>query len=310
MRSDASARNVGNWLLNFLSNGELTINDKIQETGKYTVHVGQQVRVIDLPIDAGIGQDLYQNKHGYGDSARLSDDLGSSCQKYYGSPLRAFLTAFCGSNPSEKMQHVALICERAQKFVDKNSPEGASGQVRRVCRKFALIASAGEFAIECGILPYEKEDVWKAAEQWFEIWLSQRDSIGDLEIHKVLKRVQDHFAVESEQRYVPICFAKTDMRNRKAGYSWDHSSGSKRYLMLSAAAHEILRGINRKVILDELRKRGWIELKDDGTIRETKSIDGANYRGYIFIPSAWEEKVDQESTVSVEVLSLDQDNIF
>jgi len=310
MRSDASARNVGNWLLNFLSNGELTINDKIQETGKYTVHVGQQVRVIDLPIDAGIGQDLYQNKHGYGDSARLSDDLGNSCQKYYGSPLRAFLAAFCGSNPSEKMQHVDLICEKAQKFADKNSPEGASGQVRRVCRKFALIASAGEFAIECGILPYEKEDVWKAAEQWFEIWLSQRDSIGDLEIHKVLKKIQDHFAVESEQRYVPICFAKTDMRNRKAGYSWDDISGSKRYLMLSAAANEILRGINRKVILEELRKRGWIELKDDGTIRETKSIDGANYRGYIFIPKAWEEKVDQESTLSVEVLSLDQDNIF
>jgi putative DNA primase/helicase len=179
-----------------------------------------------------------------------------------------------------------------------------------VCRKFALIASAGEFAIECGILPYEKEDVWKAAEQWFEIWLSQRDSIGDLEIHKVLKRIQDHFAVESEQRYVPICFAKTDARIRKAGYSWDHSSGSKRYLMLSAAAHEILRGINRQVILDELRKRGWIELKDDGNIRDTKSIDGTNHRGYIFIPKAWEEKVDQESTLSVEVLSLDQDNIF
>ena len=310
MKSDASARNIGNWLLNFLSTGELTINDKIQETGKYTVHVGQQVRVIDLPIDAGIGQDLYQNKHGYDDGARLSDDLGNSCQKYYGSPLRAFLTAFCGSNPSEKMQNVALICEKAQKFVDKNSPEGASGQVRRVCRKFALIASAGEFAIGCGIFPYEKEDVWKSAAHWFKIWLSQRDCIWDLETYKGLRIIQDHFELESEQRYVPICYAKTDTRMRKAGYSWEDSSGGKRYLMLSAVANEILRGVNRKALLDELSKRGWIELKDDGTIRETKSIDGTNYRGLIFKPSAWEEKVDQESTLSVEALSLDRDDFY
>lgn len=144
--------------------------------------------------------------------------------------------------------------------------------------------------------------------QWFKIWLSQRDCIGDLEINIVLRRIQDHFAVEAEQRYVPICFAKTDMRIRKAGYSWDDSSGGKRYLILPAVANEIFRGVNRKALLDELTKRGWIELKDDGTVRETKSINGANYRGYIFIPKAWEGKVDQESTFSIEALSLDQDD--
>jgi hypothetical protein len=173
-----------------------------------------------------------------------------------------------------------------------------------------LIASAGEFAIDCGIFPYEKEEVWKSAAQWFKIWLSQRDCIGDLEVYKVLRRIQDHFALESEQRYVPINFAKTDTRMRKAGYSWDDSSGGKRYLMLSAVFNEILRGVNRKPVLEELSKRRWIELKDDGTIRETKSIDGTNCRGLIFDPSAWEEKVDQESTLSVEALPLDRDDFF
>jgi len=179
-----------------------------------------------------------------------------------------------------------------------------------VCRKFAVIASAGEFAIDCGIFPYEKNEVWNSAEHWFKIWLNQRDSIGDLEIYKVLRRIQDHFAVESEQRYVPICYAKTDTRMRKAGYSWDDSSGGKRYLMLCAVANEIFRGVNRKALLDKLSNLGWIELKDDGTIRETKSIDGSNYRGYIFIPKAWEEKVDQESTLIVEASSLDLDDLF
>ena len=81
-------------------------------------------------------------------------------------------------------------------------------------------------------------------------------------------------------------------------------------MMLPAVFNEMLRGVNRKPVLDELIKRRWIELKDDGTIRETKSIDGTNYRGLIFIPSAWEEKVPQEQAVSVETLPLDLDDLF
>ncbi len=40
--------------------------------------------------------------------------------------------------------------------------------------------------------------------KWFKIWLDQRRCVGDREIFKVLKRVQDRFAIESESRYVPI----------------------------------------------------------------------------------------------------------
>jgi uncharacterized protein (DUF927 family) len=295
MKADASARKIGKWLLNFLSNGELTINDKIQETGKFTSHVGQEVRVIDLPINAGIGQDLYENKHGYDNGARLSDDLVSNCMKYYGTPLRAFLAAFCGSSIEEKRRNIELINEKAQKFVQENCPEGASGQVRRVARKFGLIASAGEFAHECGILPYRNGDARRAAEKWFKIWLDQRNCIGDREIAKVLKRVRDHFALESESRYVPIEDADKDSRFKKVGFSWrDKVSGRKRFLMLSAAAGEILRGSNRIVVLDAMNKLGWLEQQEDGSIRETKSIKGTNHRGYIFIPEAWEAKVETD----------------
>ncbi|MCB5271564.1 MAG: hypothetical protein LHW56_06940, partial [Candidatus Cloacimonetes bacterium] len=267
----------------------------IQETGKFTSHVGQEVRVIDLPINAGIGQDLYENKHGYDNGARLSDDLVSNCMKYYGTPLRAFLGAFCGSSIEEKQRNIELIIEKAQKFVQENCPEGASGQVRRVARKFGLIASAGEFAHEGGILPYRNGDARRAAEKWFKIWLDQRNCIGDREIAKVLKRVRDHFALESESRYVPIEDADKDSRFKKVGFSWiDKVSGRKRFLMLSAAAGEILRGSNRIVALDAMNKLGWLEQQEDGSIRETKSIKGTNHRGYIFIPEAWEAKVETD----------------
>ena len=173
-----------------------------------------------------------------------------------------------------------------------------------------MIASAGEFAHECGILPYRNGDARRAAEKWFKIWLQQRNCIGDREIAKVLKRVQDHFAVESENRYVSVENALTDPRPKKAGYSWKDSCGNMQYLMLPAVADEILKGINRKVVLDEMNKLGWLDRKKDGSIRETKSINGNNVRGFIFIPKAWEANEGLKPNLRAEVVSSSQLNPF
>ena len=94
---------------------------------------------------------------------------------------------------------------------------------------------------------------------------------------------------------MPIEDADKDSRFKKVGFSWrDKVSGRKRFLMLSAAAGEILRGSNRIVVLDAMNKLGWLEQQEDGSIRETKSIKGTNHRGYIFIPEAWEAKVETD----------------
>ena len=63
MRADASLRDPLTWRLNFLSTGELTINDKIEESGKQRAMAGQAVRIIDLPIDGGTGENMFANLH-------------------------------------------------------------------------------------------------------------------------------------------------------------------------------------------------------------------------------------------------------
>ena len=149
-----------------------------------------------------------------------------------------------------------------------------------------------EFAHQHGILPYGKGEAWSAAGKWFKIWLTERDSIGDLEIAKGLRKIQAHFAVESESRYVPVENALTDTRAKKAGYSWKDSCGNMRYLMLPAVADEILKGINRKVILDEMNKLGWLDRKKDGSVRDKLNNSKVNVRGYAFMPEVWEGKAD------------------
>ena len=42
-------------------------------------------------------------------------------------------------------------------ITDQICPKGADGQVRRVARRFALVATAGEMAISFGVVPWPKD---------------------------------------------------------------------------------------------------------------------------------------------------------
>ena len=117
------------------------------------------------------------------------------CNNSYGTALRAFIAKYCEG--SEQNQEILL--KKIDEFVSLNVSSDASGQVRRVARKFGLIATAGEAAIEWGILPFSKGEAYASAQRWFKIWLEQRGGSGDLEMAKVLKRIQDHFALNQSQ---------------------------------------------------------------------------------------------------------------
>lgn len=302
MKSDATARKVLTWRLNFLSTGELTINDKIEETGKLKSMAGQMVRIIDLPVDAGAGRNLFQNLHGLPDTATLSNVLSNSSLAFYGTPIRAFLEWFC----QEKDSCTQRICAALDDFERKSVPAGASGQVRRVARKFGLIAIAGELAIEWGIFPLNKGDADAAAREWFAIWLEQRGGHGDVEMEKVLKRIQDHFAVE-RSRYVQITPVNSYQPTHLAGYTWTQD-GRPVYLMLSQVLENLARGVNRKLLKQEMQKKGWLVCNSNGVLMETKSVGKRNVRGVVFIPAAWEGS--PEASIKAQHLTPDNSELF
>lgn len=282
MRADTSRRKAFTWRLNFFSTGELTINDKIEETGKIRTMAGQGVRVIDLPVDGGTGRNLFENLHGHANAAEMSTALTSSCIVSYGTPLRAFLEHLC----QDLNANTDRVREIVYSFVSTAASSDASGQVKRVANKFGLIAAAGELAIEWGIFPLQKGDALAAASEWFKIWIEQRGGHGDMEIARVIKRIQDHFATE-QSRYVNVDVPLHYPVTRQAGYTWQRNR-PHHYLMLSPVFDEMIRGVNRKVLLRELDKSGCLAHTASGGLMETKSVNGSNVRGIVFIPAAWE----------------------
>ncbi|UQZ90636.1 hypothetical protein C4J81_16050 [Deltaproteobacteria bacterium Smac51] len=290
LRADASRRPLHKWHLNFLSTGEQTINDKIQEFGKYTTLAGQEIRVIDLPIDGLETENTFQELHGLTDGGKLSELLSYNACRYYGTPFRAFMTALC----ADLEANTAFIKKEMEAFVSEYCPPDASGQVRRVARKLSLPAAAGELGISFGVLPFDVGASKKAAGEWFNIWLSHREGHGNLENIKAIKNLQDYIARHSgTSRFIDLDSPSPYPPHTVDGYTWSEGD-EKWYLLLTPAFNEQTKGVNRKALLAALDRLGCLAHTSAGTIKTNKWVNGRNMTGVVFIPSSWEGKPDPE----------------
>src|SRR5437773_8552249 len=59
---DGSARRAARWRVLFLSTGELSLADKMNEAGQ-RARAGQETRLVDVPADAGSGLGLFEKLH-------------------------------------------------------------------------------------------------------------------------------------------------------------------------------------------------------------------------------------------------------
>lgn len=164
------------WRVSFLSTGELTLASKVSEDGLHST-AGQEVRVIDIPADAGHGMGLFENLHGLSRPSDFADAIRDAAKLHYGHAARAFLT--------ELVKDVPGIASRVRKGIEKVvnqiCPKKADGQVRRVAQRFALTACAGELATAFGVLPWRRGRAYCAAKRCFNDWLQSRGSAGKKE---------------------------------------------------------------------------------------------------------------------------------
>jgi len=282
MKIDASLRKPYQWRVNFLSTGELTITDKIQECGKYTAKAGQEVRVIDLPIDAGDDRNAFQNLHGLPGAAEFSQLLRLNARQYYGRPMRAFLEKLCDDLEGNRTR----IMNDMKVFYNEYCPSDAEGQVKRVTPKLALIAAAGELAIAFGVLPFEAGSAKKAAAEWFRVWLDNRKGHGNLEIIKVIERIKEHL-VRHSTRYIDLDFPSNYRPPQVEGYIW--RKGGKKYVFMRAPFFsDLIRGVSRRALINALDSLGYLAHTTTGTVQEHVSINKTRERGMLFIASAWE----------------------
>lgn len=193
---NGAARARLSWRLLFLSAGELGLADHMAEGGKRT-RTGQEVRMADIPADAGAGMGAFEQLHGLADGAAFSSHLAREAQLCHGAVGHAFLqwaTSQADSLGRRMRDAVGIL---ASTWV----PSGASGQVARVAARFALVGVAGAMATEAGLTGWDEGESEDGAKACFDAWLAARGGAGNGEVTAMLRQVRGFLEAHGEGRF-------------------------------------------------------------------------------------------------------------
>ena len=140
------ARKVNKWRLITLSSGEVGLRELALEN-KVKVYAGQEIRLIDIPADAGhklgVNESLPDGIETIQDYAK---QIKQACSENYGTAFHAWIEYLVAQPPAFEEIQTELTA-----IVAKLVPEKSSAQVKRVAESFALLAYAGEEATKLRI---------------------------------------------------------------------------------------------------------------------------------------------------------------
>lgn len=214
-RSDkhGATRKKNSWRLLFLSTGEISLGDHMQQGGKQ-VRAGQEVRIIDIPADTG-KHGLFEELHEFPNSAAFADHLKKCCASDFGHASRKFLKKLI-QNVDENIEEVKKIAKNISR---RYLPKSSTGQVVRAFNRFALIAAAGELATMNGVTGWELGEAEKSAMVCFDDWIKSRGNVGMQEERVALSKVRKFFEQHSESRFTRLDDYSTDSKTiNRAGF--------------------------------------------------------------------------------------------
>jgi putative DNA primase/helicase len=179
-------------------------------------------------------------------------------------------------------------------------------QGERVARSFALIALAGELAIEAEVLPLEADCFAQAAKKLFDIWLAVQPHASSREHAKITEAVLSYAHRHGDTRYTdikPKTYEDRDEQGRpvtrlfeqqpeardRAGY-WDNSTRVRTYLFFPHALREATAHFDFDRVLRALEDAGAF-VETDGkrrSIRKRVPITNKWTRFYWIDPSKLE----------------------
>lgn len=268
----------------FLSSGEIGLADKNAEAGRFT-RAGQEVRLADVPADAGAGCGLFEELHGAEGARTFAEQLGQATREQYGTAAPAFL-AFLADRLRRDPECGAELRAEADGLVRAwlaDWPE-VNGQVSSVARRFALVAVAGELAGEAKLTGWVKGEAAEAARACFRAWLGERGTLGAREDQQAVQQLAGFIGANGTSRFERWQDAATSDAlqgdpgeappaerfrtvNRAGWKRWVADADGRhgwRYYVTPAGWAEIMAGLDKRAAAKALIARGFLLASPDG----------------------------------------------
>jgi putative DNA primase/helicase len=273
-RRDGSARQPAQWRLLFLSSGEVSLADKMAEIGRRS-KAGQEVRLIDVPADAGVGLGAFENLQGAPSSGAFAEQLRLATEQYYGAPARRFLERLTARNTTDPSALTDLLRVSRDDFLAANLPEIASAQVRSVCSRFALVAAAGSLATAFGLTGWPDDEADRAAAACFHAWLEKRGSAGDHDIETGISHVIAYIETHGSSRFEAAWENGVERVINRAGFRRRDAEGPWTYMVLPQQWHmEVVKGFDASALARTMVERRLIIPNSDGKPAKLVKVPG------------------------------------
>jgi putative DNA primase/helicase len=279
-KADGTLRRQAEWLLLFLSSGELSLADHMASSAKGgRPAAGQELRLVDVPAEAGAGMGIWETLHGAEGPAQLSEAVKRAARSHYGHAGPAFLERLT----SRRDEAVASARELAAGFLAEASKGGDSGQVHRVGRRFAVVAAAGELAIAWGVVPWRPGTAAAAAMALYQRWAEAFGRGAPREELEALRRLRDVIQSEKSafspvgddamgEEVSPSEGGRDGEARQMKTYGFRHVRGPEvRYLFHTAGWQYVFKGFDLADAARIVAGAGYLETDGDKK-RLTKSV--------------------------------------
>ncbi len=274
------AKKPAKWRLIFLSTGELSLSQLMNEVGK-KIKAGQEVRFIDIPADTGV-HGLFENLHEFDNGAHFSKYLQDASKKYYGAASRDFLRSLVEDLNGSVIFLKGVINELEKLYLPKN----ASAQVIRVFNHLSLIAAGGELATKFEITGWEKDEASKGVIKCFNDWLSTKGNCGLYEERGAIIQVRSFFELHGESRFSQWNQNVDDniKTNNRVGFRKSESNSLEFYVFKEAFRGEICKGLDYRFVEKILIKQGCLITDCNGNPTRSEKLPGysSTFRCYKF----------------------------
>ena len=276
-RPSGGFRENEKWRTLMLSTGETTPAQRIAETGA-PIMAGIDVRLVNIPSDAGKGMGVFEDLHGFDTAADLANHLLRNAKTYYGTPIRAYLTALAEARNDDEVGLIEAIKQAVATFKHHHVPAHANGQVVSVAGRFALIAFAGNLAQAIGVLPESIKPERNAA-ICFKAWLHERGDVVASEDINVIRQVRRFIQAHGDDRFKPEFVDDhhtPPLIRNQVGFKVKNGD----YYILPDQMPEIVPHMTPTTVAKILKQHDLLVVEQTNRLKCRKTIDGVQYFAY------------------------------
>jgi uncharacterized protein (DUF927 family) len=274
-RTGSGARPASTWRILFLSSGEFPLSEYAASANR-KIKGGAEVRLINLPADAGAGLGIFEALHGENSPRALAQKLKNAALAVYGTPIRSFLDRFAAERRKRLNDARAYMAG----FINDQLPKGASTEVGRALQRFAIVAAVGEMVIDMGIPDWEPGAATWAVSRCFEDWIDWRGGVGQADLQAAVRQVKAFFEANGASLFQSTITrmdkdgdAVEERVFKRAGYWKTGKDGERLFLVYPEAfQREVCAGFDAQAVAAELAGQGFLVRGDGRNLTRRESV--------------------------------------